>query len=66
MQLPARQPESTSGHRPHFDVDHRTGTVGTSFRPNRYGGRGGIPFPLLTGVRAWRVTDALETRSLMP
>jgi predicted glycogen debranching enzyme len=48
------------------DVDHRTGTVDATFRPNQVLAVGGLPFPLLTGVRARQVVDAVEARLLTP
>jgi glycogen debranching enzyme len=48
------------------DVDHRTGAVDASFRPNQVLAVGGLPFPLLTGARARRLIDAVEARLLTP
>jgi predicted glycogen debranching enzyme len=48
------------------DVDHRPGVVDRSFRPNQVLTVGGLPFALLTGVRARHVVDAVEARLLTP
>jgi glycogen debranching enzyme len=48
------------------DVDHRTGAVDSSFRPNQVFAVGGLPFAVLDGVRARRVVDAVEARLVMP
>lgn len=48
------------------DVDHRPGTADAAFRPNQIFAIGGLPDPLLTGDRARRVVDAVETRLWTP
>ena len=48
------------------DVDHQTGVVDNSFRPNQIFAVGGLPIPLLTGECARRTVDAVETRLLTP
>jgi predicted glycogen debranching enzyme len=48
------------------DVDHRAGTVDPTFRPNQIFAVGGLPFPVLDGVRARRVVDAVEERLVTP
>ena len=48
------------------DCDHRAGTADASFRPNQIFAVGGLPFSLLSGDRARRVVDAVESRLLTP
>lgn len=48
------------------DVDHRPGTADAAFRPNQIFAVGGLPFPLLEGIQARRVVDAVEGRLLTP
>ena len=48
------------------DVDHRQGEVDTTFRPNQIFAIGGLPYPLLEGVRARQVVDAVEARLWTP
>jgi len=48
------------------DVDHVSGAVDASFRPNQVLAVGGLPFPVLRGERARRVVDAVEARLLTP
>ncbi|MGH9462498.1 MAG: amylo-alpha-1,6-glucosidase [Vicinamibacteria bacterium] len=48
------------------DVDHQAGTADASFRPNQIFAVGGLPIPLLEGVRARRVVDAVDERLLTP
>ena len=49
-----------------IDVDHRSGTVDPTFRPNQIFAVGGLPFALLEGERARRMVDAVEARLLTP
>jgi predicted glycogen debranching enzyme len=46
------------------DGDHQAGAIDASFRPNQVLAVGGLPFPLLSGVRARRVVDAVAKRLL--
>jgi len=48
------------------DVDHRSGTVDPSFRPNQILAAGGLPERLLPAAQARRVVDAVETRLWTP
>ncbi len=48
------------------DVDHRPGTADPTLRPNQIFAVGGLPFPLLTGARARRIVDAVESRLATP
>ena len=48
------------------DVDHKAGTVDSSFRPNQILAIGGLPLQLLTGERARRVVEAVEAALLTP
>lgn len=48
------------------DVDHRPGSIDSSFRPNQIFAVGGLPYPLLEGERARAVVDAVESRLLTP
>ena len=48
------------------DVDHQPGAVDATFRPNQLLAVGGLPLPLLTGVRARMVVDAVEAALLTP
>ncbi|NOT56749.1 MAG: glycogen debranching protein [Deltaproteobacteria bacterium] len=48
------------------DVDHQAGTVDPTLRPNQIFAVGGLPFPLVTGDRARRIVEAVETRLLTP
>jgi predicted glycogen debranching enzyme len=48
------------------DVDHRTGTVDATVRPNQIFAVGGLPFPLVTGERARRIVDTVESRLATP
>jgi predicted glycogen debranching enzyme len=48
------------------DVDHEHGTADSTFRPNQILAVGGLPYALLTGERARRVVDAVETRLWTP
>ena len=48
------------------DVDHVRGTADPSIRPNQILAVGGLPFPLLEGVRARRVVDAVEAKLATP
>jgi predicted glycogen debranching enzyme len=49
-----------------IDVDHRSGAVDASFRPNQIFAVGGLPLALLDGARARRVVDAVEQRLWTP
>jgi predicted glycogen debranching enzyme len=44
------------------DVDHRPGTVDSSFRPNQVLALGGLPLVLVDGKRARRALDAIDAR----
>ncbi len=48
------------------DVDHRPGTADATLRPNQIFAVGGLPFPLVTGERARRIVDAVESRLSTP
>jgi predicted glycogen debranching enzyme len=48
------------------DCDHRSGQNDPSFRPNQILPVGGLPFPVLEGLRARQVVDAVEARLLTP
>ena len=48
------------------DVDHHAGTVDPTFRPNQILALGGLPFPLVTGDRARRIVETVETPLLTP
>jgi predicted glycogen debranching enzyme len=48
------------------DVDHRTGTVDLTSRPNQIFAVGGLPFAVLEGERARRTVDAVEAQLLTP
>jgi predicted glycogen debranching enzyme len=48
------------------DVDHNTGTVDASFRPNQILAVGGLPFAVLHRERARRVVDQVEARLWTP
>ncbi len=48
------------------DVDHQSGMVDASFRPNQIFAVGGLPLALLHGQRAKTVVDAAEARLLTP
>jgi glycogen debranching enzyme len=48
------------------DVNHVPGAVDSSLRPNQIFAIGGLPLPLLSGEKARRVVDAVESRLLTP
>jgi glycogen debranching enzyme len=48
------------------DVNHQSGTVDASFRPNQILAVGGLPLMLLDRDRARRVVDAVEARLVTP
>jgi predicted glycogen debranching enzyme len=48
------------------DVDHESGTVDRSMRPNQIFAVGGLPLPILTGQRAERVVAAVEEHLWTP
>jgi predicted glycogen debranching enzyme len=48
------------------DVDHRSGDVDATFRPNQILAVGGLPVPLVTGDRARAIVDAVERDLLTP
>ena len=48
------------------DVDHHPGTADATLRPNQILAVGGLPLPLLAGVRARRVVDAVESSLCTP
>jgi predicted glycogen debranching enzyme len=49
-----------------IDVDHQRGTRDDTFRPNQILAVGGLPLRIVTGARARRIVDAVETRLLTP
>jgi len=48
------------------DPDGRRGQADSTFRPNQIFAVGGLPLPLVTGERARRIVDAVETRLYTP
>lgn len=48
------------------DVDHVTGAIDRSIRPNQIFALGGLPFPLLDGAAARAVLDQVEAQLLTP
>jgi predicted glycogen debranching enzyme len=48
------------------DVDHQSGRLDASFRPNQILAVGGLPFALLEGDKAKAVVDAVEARLVTP
>ena len=48
------------------DVDHRSGALDASFRPNQIFAVGGLPIALLEGERAAKVVAAVESRLWTP
>jgi predicted glycogen debranching enzyme len=48
------------------DVDHQTGTVDSSIRPNQIFAIGGVPLALLDGERARSVVDVVQRHLLTP
>ena len=48
------------------DADHVSGSNDASIRPNQILAVGGLPFPVLSGVRARDVVDLVETKLLTP
>jgi len=48
------------------DVDHRSGQNDPSFRPNQIFAVGALPFPVLEGLRARQIVDAVESRLVTP
>ena len=48
------------------DVDHVTGAVDASLRPNQLFAVGGLPLPLVGGARAARIVEAVEAQLLTP
>jgi glycogen debranching enzyme len=48
------------------DVDHRSGRVDASFRPNQILAVGGLPVALVEGERARRIVEAVERRLWTP
>ena len=48
------------------DVDHRTGTIDPTLRPNQIFAVGGLPFAVLEGERARRAVDLVEAQLLTP
>jgi glycogen debranching enzyme len=48
------------------DVDGQSGSRDDTFRPNQILAIGGLPVPIVTGERARRVVDAVESRLLTP
>ncbi len=49
-----------------IDVDHLAGATDDSIRPNQIFAVGGLPIPVLDGIRARRVVDAVESHLLTP
>jgi glycogen debranching enzyme len=63
----ARFWDESRGHlRDVVDVDHVPGRDDPAFRANQILAVGGLPFPVLEGVRAKAVVDAVESRLLTP
>lgn len=58
--------EHTGGLHDVVDVDHVKGSVDSTVRPNQIFAVGGLPQPVLTGPRARRVVDLVETELLTP
>jgi len=48
------------------DVDHRSGVVDPSCRPNQIFAVGGLPFPILEGERARAVVDEVQSKLWTP
>jgi predicted glycogen debranching enzyme len=48
------------------DVDHKPGTADPTFRPNQILAVGGLPLALVSGERARRIVDEVETRLWTP
>jgi predicted glycogen debranching enzyme len=48
------------------DLDHRPGAVDATLRPNQILAVGGLPIPVLTGLRAARVVEAIERKLWTP
>jgi glycogen debranching enzyme len=48
------------------DVDHLSGAVDPSFRPNQIFAVGGLPLPLIEGDRARRIVDSVHDRLWTP
>ncbi len=48
------------------DVDHVSGSVDASMRPNQIFAIGGLPFPILSGMQARSVVDFVESKLLTP
>jgi predicted glycogen debranching enzyme len=48
------------------DVDHRNGTKDPALRPNQIFAVGGLPLPMLDGIRARQVVDAVEQHLWTP
>ncbi len=48
------------------DVNHESGSVDASLRPNQVFAVGGLPVPLIAGARARRVVDVIEDRLWTP
>jgi predicted glycogen debranching enzyme len=49
-----------------IDVDHVEGATDDSIRPNQIFAVGGLPIPVLDGIRARSVVDAVESHLLTP
>jgi len=49
-----------------IDVDHRTGAVDASIRPNQIFAVGGLPLSLVEGARARAIVDIVEAKLLTP
>ena len=58
--------ETTSGLHDVVDIDHRSGTVDASFRPNQIFALGGLPVVLVNEDRASRALAAVESRLWTP
>ena len=48
------------------DVDHRTGSVDATFRPNQIFAVGGLPLAIVDPHQARKIVDAVEARLLTP
>jgi len=49
-----------------IDCNHRHGDIDLTFRPNQIFAVGGLPLPLLSAEKAWRVVDSVEALLLTP
>ncbi|HZS12941.1 MAG TPA: amylo-alpha-1,6-glucosidase [Nitrospirales bacterium] len=58
--------ETDGGLHDVIDCDHHAGTFDASFRPNQIFSVGGLPWPLLDGVHARQLVEAVERRLWTP